>query len=112
MSGTEETRKSARQRRVRPTAHSSALESLRAAREGRERRAEQHEVSFMSSGAVNVLYTFESHTIRWKIELVMWGTQVVRCLCTVRAPPNVVAVPCRVWVLPYCTGYACTPMVG
>lgn len=44
MSGTEERRKSARQRRVRPTAHSSALESLRAARDGLESRAEQQEV--------------------------------------------------------------------
>lgn len=44
MSGTEERRKSARQRRVKLTAHSSALESLRAAREGRESRAEQHDV--------------------------------------------------------------------
>lgn len=44
MSGTEERRKSARQGRVKPTAHSSALESLRAAREGRESRAEQHDV--------------------------------------------------------------------
>lgn len=44
MSDVEERRKSARQRRVRPTAHSSALESLRAAREGLESRAEQHDV--------------------------------------------------------------------
>ena len=44
MSDKEERRKSARQRRVRPTAHSSALESLRAAREGLESRAEQHDV--------------------------------------------------------------------
>lgn len=44
MSGAEERRTSARQRRVRPTAHSSALESLRAARDGLESRAEQHEV--------------------------------------------------------------------
>ncbi|CBJ49021.1 conserved unknown protein [Ectocarpus siliculosus] len=43
MSGTEERRTSARQRRVRPTAHSSALESLRAARDGLESRTEQHE---------------------------------------------------------------------
>ncbi len=45
MSGTEERRKSARQSRVRPSAHSSALESLRAARDGLESRAEQYEVS-------------------------------------------------------------------
>lgn len=44
MSENELRRKSARQRKVRPTAHSSALESLRAAREGRESRAEQFEV--------------------------------------------------------------------
>ncbi|CAM9333284.1 unnamed protein product, partial [Ectocarpus fasciculatus] len=43
MSSTEERRTSARQRRVRPTAHSSALESLRAARDGLESRTEQHE---------------------------------------------------------------------
>ncbi|CAN0330401.1 unnamed protein product [Laminaria digitata] len=44
MSGTGERRKSARQGRVKLTAHSSALESLRAAREGRESRTEQHNV--------------------------------------------------------------------
>ena len=48
MSGTEERRKSARQGRVKLTAHSSALESLRAAREGRESRVEQHDVSSLT----------------------------------------------------------------
>lgn len=57
MSGTEERRKSARQRRVRPSAHSSALESLRAARDGLERRVEQQEVS-------QELLNFHPHQLR------------------------------------------------
>lgn len=47
MTDVEERRQSARRRASRPTAHSSALDSLRAAREGRENRVEQYEVSIM-----------------------------------------------------------------
>lgn len=45
MSGMDERRKSARQRVVKPTKHSAALEHLRAVRGGNESRAEQYEVS-------------------------------------------------------------------
>lgn len=56
MTDVEERRQSARRRASRPTAHSSALDSLRAAREGRENRVEQYEVSIMAKLCVFPVY--------------------------------------------------------
>lgn len=64
MSGTEERRKSARQKqRSRPSKYSSALESLRAAREGRESRTEQFEVGWLAGKGLLCGYLGVAHNL-------------------------------------------------
>lgn len=70
MTDVEERRKSARRRAPRPTAHSSALDSLRAAREGRENRVEQYEVSIMMK-----LCVFSVYPEHFGIEQCSWYTE-------------------------------------